>query len=63
MTSAAPAYATAAGLSDVVPAVRAVVRQGGDWQRTAGLVAEQLRLNLPGPEILTDAQRAGDPAG
>ncbi len=63
MTSAAPASATAAGLSDVVHAVRAVVRQGGDWQRTAGLVAEQLRLNLPGPDILTDAQRVGDPAG
>jgi predicted metal-dependent enzyme (double-stranded beta helix superfamily) len=63
MTTAAPAAATAAGLSDVVHAVRATVRQGGDWQQTAGLVAEQLRLNLPGPEILTDAQRTGDPAG
>ena len=63
MTTAAPAAATAAGLSDVVHAVRAIVRQGGDWQQTAGLVAEQLRLNLPGPEILTDAQRTGDPAG
>jgi predicted metal-dependent enzyme (double-stranded beta helix superfamily) len=63
MTTAAPATATTAGLCDVAQAVRAAVRQGGDWQRTAGLVAEQLRRNLPGPDILTAAQRAGDPAG
>ena len=60
--SAASATATAPGLSDVVSAVRAAVRQGGDWARTAGLVAGQLRLHLPGPEILTDAERRGDPA-
>jgi predicted metal-dependent enzyme (double-stranded beta helix superfamily) len=61
--SAAPASATTASLTDVVRAVRSAVRQGGDWQRTAALVAEQLRRNLPGPQVLTEAQRTGDPAG
>ena len=63
MTSAAPASATTVSLADVVHAVRAVVHQGRDWQHTAGLVAEQLRHNVPGPDVLSDAQRAGDPAG
>ena len=72
MTSAAPAAATATGLPGVVRAVglpgvvravRAVVHQGGDWPRTAERVAGQLRRNLPGPDILTGAQRVGDPAG
>ena len=62
MMTASAASATAPGLSDVVSAVRAVVREGGDWARTAGLIAGQLRLHLPGPEILTDAERRGDPA-
>ena len=62
MTTASAASATAPGLSDVVSAVRAAVRRGGDWARTAGLVAGQLRLHLPGPEILTAAERRGDPA-
>jgi predicted metal-dependent enzyme (double-stranded beta helix superfamily) len=63
MTSAAPAATTATGLADVVRAVRVAVRHGGDWQQTAELVAEQLRRNLPGPDILTAAQRTGHPAG
>ena len=63
MTTVSPASATAAGLSDVVTAVRAAVRQGGDWGRTARLVAGQLRPHLPDPDILTEAQRRGDPAG
>jgi predicted metal-dependent enzyme (double-stranded beta helix superfamily) len=63
MATASPASATTAGLSGVVSAVRADVRQGGDWARTARLVAGQLRLHLPGPDILTEAQRRGDPAG
>jgi 3-mercaptopropionate dioxygenase len=63
MTSASPAPATAAGLSDVVSTVRAAVRQGGDWAQTARLVAGQLRLHLPDPDILTEAERRGDPAG
>lgn len=63
MTTARPPSATAPALCDVVSAVRAVVRQGGDWASTARLVAGQLRLHLPGPDILTEAQRQGDPAG
>lgn len=52
-----------ATLSDVVRSVRAVVRQERDWETTSLLVAGRLRAQLPGPEILTEAQRAGDPAG
>jgi 3-mercaptopropionate dioxygenase len=59
MTSSALATAT---LSDVVSAVRGVVRQGSDWSVTSKLVAGELRAHLPGPEILTAAQREGDPA-
>jgi predicted metal-dependent enzyme (double-stranded beta helix superfamily) len=63
MTSASPASATAGGLSDTVSAIRGAMRQGGDWARTARRVAGQLRLHLPGPDILTEAQRLGDQAG
>jgi 3-mercaptopropionate dioxygenase len=63
MPSASAPPVTATGLCEVAQAVRAVVRQGRGWQETAGLVAAQLRRTLPGPEILTGAQRAGDPAG
>jgi 3-mercaptopropionate dioxygenase len=63
MTTASPASATTAELSGIVSAVRAAVREGGDWARTARVVAAQLRLHLPGPDILTEAQRRGDPAG
>jgi predicted metal-dependent enzyme (double-stranded beta helix superfamily) len=63
MTSVSTALATEAGLSDVVHAVRAAVRQGGDWELTARRVGERLRRHLPGPEILTEAQRQGDAAG
>jgi predicted metal-dependent enzyme (double-stranded beta helix superfamily) len=46
-----------------VAAVRASVRAGGDWGQTAERVAADLRATLPGPDLLTDAQREGDPAG
>src|SRR5580658_97195 len=59
MLSPAPATAT---LSDLVSAVRVAVRQGNDWDTTSKLVAEELRTHLPGPGILTEAQREGDPA-
>src|SRR5579875_1252569 len=59
MLSPAPAAAT---LSDLASAVRSAVRQGADWATTATLVAGELRTHLPGPEILTEAQRQGDPA-
>jgi predicted metal-dependent enzyme (double-stranded beta helix superfamily) len=60
MVSSAPATAT---ISEVVSAVRDAVGRGGDWAATAGQVAGALRAHLPGPAILTDAQREGDPAG
>ena len=46
---------------DLVSAVRTVTRSGANWAQTSELVAEQLRQNLPGPEILTAEQRYGDP--
>jgi predicted metal-dependent enzyme (double-stranded beta helix superfamily) len=46
MPSVTSASAAATGLSGVVAAVRAAVRQGGDWTRTARLVAGQLHLHL-----------------
>src|ERR1700733_2533032 len=60
MLSPAPATVT---LADVVSAVRDAVRQGGDWETTSKRVAGELRSHLPGPEILTAAQREVDPAG
>ena len=61
MTSAATSARTS--LADVVHAIRGVVRQGGDWELTARRVRERLSRNLPGPDILTEEQRRGDPAG
>jgi 3-mercaptopropionate dioxygenase len=49
--------------ADLVSAIRAATQRRADWQRTAELVAGQLLLHLPGPDILTAAERAGDPAG
>jgi 3-mercaptopropionate dioxygenase len=43
----------------LVTGIRAATRQHADWQRTAELVADELRLQLPGPDILTAAERAG----
>jgi 3-mercaptopropionate dioxygenase len=43
--------------------VRAATARRADWAQTARLVAGQLREHLPGPEILTAAQRLGDPSG
>ena len=68
VTSAIPGLAARRGESSCCPAsltdaIRRAVRQGGGPQRTADRVAGQLRRHLPGPEILTPAQRRGDPAG
>jgi 3-mercaptopropionate dioxygenase len=41
--------------------IRAATEQHADWQQTADLVAAQLGRHLPGPEILTPRERAGDP--
>jgi 3-mercaptopropionate dioxygenase len=50
-------------LGDLISAVRAVTRRRASWAGTAELAAGQLRLHLPGPEILTAEQRYGDPVG
>lgn len=44
-------------------AIRREVRHRGSWQDTADRVAAALRRHLPGPDLLTSRQLAGDPAG
>jgi 3-mercaptopropionate dioxygenase len=44
-------------------AIRRAVRAHGSWQDTADHVAAALSRHLPGPDLLTPAQLAGDPAG
>jgi 3-mercaptopropionate dioxygenase len=48
-------------------AVRRAVRSGGSWPETADRVVAALRANrgiwLPGPELLSPEQLAGDPSG
>ena len=48
-------------LSPLVDGIRSAVDRHADWARTAQLVADQLRLHLPGPEVLTAEQRLGSP--
>src|SRR4051794_8012862 len=50
-------------LSPLVAGIRTAVDSHAGWAETAELVADQLRLNLPGPEVLTAAQRLGSPDG
>jgi predicted metal-dependent enzyme (double-stranded beta helix superfamily) len=52
-----------ARLTHLVDAVRAAVVTHADWSDTAELVAEQLRLHLPTPDVLTAEQRLGSPDG
>jgi 3-mercaptopropionate dioxygenase len=47
--------------ADLVDGIRAATSQHADWQQTAELVAHELRLHLPGPDILTADERTGDP--
>lgn len=49
--------------ADLVTAIRSATARHVDWQRTAGLVADQVRLHLPGAGILTAEQRQGSPDG
>jgi 3-mercaptopropionate dioxygenase len=49
--------------ADLVAAVRDATARHADWQRTAALVADQVRLHLPGPDLLSPAELLGDPAG
>ena len=48
---------------DLLAALRRAVRQRGDWDQTSRRAARALRRHLPGPEILTVAERDGDAAG
>ncbi len=47
---------------DLLTALRRAVRQRGDWDQTSRRVARALRRHLPGPGILSAAEREGDPA-
>jgi 3-mercaptopropionate dioxygenase len=51
------------GLSPLVAGIRSAVDSHADWAETARLVAEQLRRNLPTPDVLTAEQRLGAPDG
>jgi predicted metal-dependent enzyme (double-stranded beta helix superfamily) len=48
---------------DLITAIRGATACHADWQQTAALVADELRLHLPGPEILTAREQVGDPDG
>lgn len=61
MTTISPVRTRCPG--ELITAIRGATRRHADWQQTAVLVADQLRRNLPGPEILTPQEREGDPDG
>lgn len=48
-------------LDELVAGVRTAVAEQAGWPETAELVADQLRRNLPTPEVLTAEQRLGSP--
>src|SRR3954447_15001132 len=54
---------TTTELTPLFDGVRTAVEQHAGWAETAHLVAEQLRGNLPGPEVLSAEQRLGSPDG
>jgi 3-mercaptopropionate dioxygenase len=47
----------------LVASIRREVRARDSWQQTADRVAAVLRHHLPGPDLLTPQQLAGDPSG
>jgi predicted metal-dependent enzyme (double-stranded beta helix superfamily) len=49
--------------ADLSAAIRGAVARRADWTDTAALVAGALRERLPGPGILTAAEREGSPDG
>jgi 3-mercaptopropionate dioxygenase len=63
MTAALLPRATGTCPKPVVAAVRRAVHSGGTWQQTADRVVEALRGRLPGVDLLTQGQLAGDPSG
>jgi 3-mercaptopropionate dioxygenase len=48
-------------LSPLIAGIRTAIDARADWADTAQLVAEQLRLHLPTPDVLTAEQRLGSP--
>ena len=48
-------------LDELVAGVRTAMATHAGWSETAQLVAEQLRQNLPAPDVLTAEQRLGSP--
>jgi predicted metal-dependent enzyme (double-stranded beta helix superfamily) len=50
-------------LGPLVAGIRTAVGRHADWGVTARLVADELRGNLPTPDVLTAAQRRGSPDG
>jgi predicted metal-dependent enzyme (double-stranded beta helix superfamily) len=50
-------------LADLVAGIRSAVDVHADWSQTAQLVAEQLRRNLPAPDVLTPEQLRGSADG
>jgi 3-mercaptopropionate dioxygenase len=48
-------------LARLADGVRTAIAARADWAGTAELVAEQLRLHLPTPDVLTPEQRLGSP--
>ena len=61
MTVATPVRTRCPG--ELIMAIRGATDCRADWQQTAALVAAELRQHLPGPEILTEQERLGDPDG
>ncbi len=56
-TLTSPAHA---GLADLLDGIRAQTRRGLDPRRTALAVADVLRADLPGVDLLTPEERRGD---
>ena len=50
-------------LSLLAAGIRTAVERHAGWAETAQLVADELRRNLPAPDVLTAAQRLGSPDG
>jgi predicted metal-dependent enzyme (double-stranded beta helix superfamily) len=50
-------------LSGLLTGVRTAVAAQADWSGTAHLVADQLRLHLPAPDVLSAEQGLGSPDG
>jgi 3-mercaptopropionate dioxygenase len=63
LTMTAAQIQPAAQLTDLVAGIRSAVQEHADWSQTAELVAEQLRQNLPTPDVLTAEQRLGSADG